>query len=93
MPPQEAVQRAHLLVRAHALHVVSAPAPLELDELVEVQARAYNKAVAEKLEDVEGALDGAQVPPRRTRETTSRLHQRLTRVGAAAQGRAHSILR
>ena len=57
MPPQEPIQRAHLLVRADALHVVSAPAPLELDELVEVQARAYHKTFAEPLEDVEGALN------------------------------------
>ena len=56
MPPQEAIQRAHLLVRADALHVVSAPAPLELDELVEVQARAHDEAVVDKLEDVQGAL-------------------------------------
>jgi len=56
VPPQEAIQRAHLLVRAHALHVVSASAPLELDELVEVQARADDEALFEKLEDVEGAL-------------------------------------
>ena len=62
MPPQEAIQRAHLLVRADALHVISAPTPLELDELVEVQARTYNKPLAEPFEDVEGALvDGGGV--------------------------------
>ena len=105
VPPQEAIQRAHLLVRADALHVVSAPAPLELDELVEVQARTYNKPLAEPLEHVERALVEVVVDIHgpgsgrsrhrrgRARETKKKQNPRLISVGAAAQGRAHSTLR
>ena len=56
VPPQSGVQRAHLLVRADAFHVVSAPAPLELDELrVEVQVRR-DLPPTKALENVERAL-------------------------------------